>query len=117
MNSILSVLRVPHVSGIVGGVYGTCRTLFMGPLVPQALARTPTPVFSLGSAAPADTLLLPTQGGYGGVIGRTVIRDHFPRPNERKRILRHGWKQRMSTPSGRKILMRRILKGRHVYSH
>ncbi|KAJ3653081.1 hypothetical protein Zmor_018998 [Zophobas morio] len=48
---------------------------------------------------------------------RTIIRWHFPRPSERKRIVRHGWKQRMSTPAGRRILMNRILKGRHVYSH
>lgn len=45
------------------------------------------------------------------------VREHFPRPNERKRINRHGWNKRMSTPAGRRILMRRILKGRHVLSH
>ncbi|XP_059486438.1 large ribosomal subunit protein bL34m [Neocloeon triangulifer] len=45
------------------------------------------------------------------------IRCHFPRPNEAKRIRRHGWKKRMSTLNGRKILMNRILKGRFVLSH
>lgn len=45
------------------------------------------------------------------------MRYHFPRPNERRRIKRHGWITRMSTLSGRKILMRRILKGKYVLSH
>ncbi|KAF4522898.1 hypothetical protein B566_EDAN012056 [Ephemera danica] len=45
------------------------------------------------------------------------VRDHFPRPNERRRINRHGWNKRMATVAGRRILMRRILKGRHVLSH
>ncbi|KZS17315.1 39S ribosomal protein L34 [Daphnia magna] len=45
------------------------------------------------------------------------VRCHFPRPNEIKRIKRHGWKTRLSTTNGRKILMRRILKNRHVLSH
>lgn len=48
---------------------------------------------------------------------RTNIRNNFPRAKEGKRIKVHGWKTRMSTPGGRKILMRRILKGRHVLSH
>ncbi|XP_031846943.1 mitochondrial ribosomal protein L34 [Nomia melanderi] len=50
-------------------------------------------------------------------LSRTKIRYHFPRPCERKRIKCHGWLTRMSTPNGRKIIMRRILKGRHVLSH
>lgn len=48
---------------------------------------------------------------------RTVIRNHFPYPRETKRIKTHGFKKRMSTPAGRAVLMRRILKGRHVLSH
>lgn len=45
------------------------------------------------------------------------VRCHFPRPNEIKRIKRHGWKTRLSTKDGRRILMRRILKNRYVLSH
>lgn len=45
------------------------------------------------------------------------MRYHFPHPNERRRIKRHGWITRMLTPNGRKILMRRILKGKYVLSH
>ncbi|XP_044260324.1 39S ribosomal protein L34, mitochondrial [Tribolium madens] len=56
-------------------------------------------------------------GGLYEASIRTIIRYHFPRPNERRRIVRHGWKKRMSTPAGRRILMNRILKGRWVYSH
>ncbi|XP_043581829.1 39S ribosomal protein L34, mitochondrial [Bombus pyrosoma] len=51
------------------------------------------------------------------ILSRTRMRYHFPRPNERRRIKRHGWDTRMSTLSGRKILMRRILKGKYVLSH
>ncbi|CAD7077585.1 unnamed protein product [Hermetia illucens] len=59
--------------------------------------------------------------GAGGLWSylsmRTKIRCYFPRPNEVKRIRVHGWEKRMSTPAGRRVLMRRILKGRHVLSH
>lgn len=48
---------------------------------------------------------------------RTNVRCHFPYPRETKRVRVHGFKKRMSTRSGRAILMRRILKGRHVLSH
>ncbi|XP_072750831.1 large ribosomal subunit protein bL34m [Anoplolepis gracilipes] len=48
---------------------------------------------------------------------RNRMRYHFPHPNERMRLKKHGWFARMATPSGRKILQRRILKGRHVLSH
>ncbi|XP_029050255.1 39S ribosomal protein L34, mitochondrial isoform X2 [Osmia bicornis bicornis] len=50
-------------------------------------------------------------------LSRTIMRYHFPRPNERRRIKRQGWHARMSTPGGRRILMRRILKGKYVLSH
>ncbi|RLU25295.1 hypothetical protein DMN91_003388 [Ooceraea biroi] len=48
---------------------------------------------------------------------RNIIKYNFPRASERKRIKTHGWLARMATPGGRKILMRRILKGKHVLSH
>ncbi|XP_031788729.1 50S ribosomal protein L34 [Nasonia vitripennis] len=48
---------------------------------------------------------------------RTRMRYHFPRPDERKRVVQHGYFARLATPNGRKILMRRILKGRHVLGH
>ncbi|PRD28548.1 UNVERIFIED_CONTAM: mRpL34 [Trichonephila clavipes] len=48
---------------------------------------------------------------------RTNVRRHWPRPSERKRIRRSGYEKRLSTPGGRAILMRRILKGRFVLSH
>jgi len=48
---------------------------------------------------------------------RTKTRHHFPRPNEAKRIKKHGWWTRMATKEGRKVLQRRILKGRYVLSH
>jgi len=48
---------------------------------------------------------------------RNKMRYHFPHPNETKRIKKHGWNARMATLGGRKIIMRRILKGKHVLSH
>lgn len=48
---------------------------------------------------------------------RTNIRKHFYRPSERLRVKKHGYETRLKTPSGRAILMRRILKGRFVLSH
>lgn len=60
----------------------------------------------------------PKVGGLLSVIStRTNIRNHFPRAKESKRIRVHGWNKRMSTSEGRRVLMRRILKGRHVLSH
>nr|CAI5862592.1 unnamed protein product [Callosobruchus analis] len=56
-------------------------------------------------------------GGPFSLAVRNVIRIHFPRPSERKRIKRHGFWQRMKTASGRRVLMNRILKGRWVISH
>jgi len=48
---------------------------------------------------------------------RNKTRYHFPHPNETKRIKKHGWAARMATPAGRRIIMRRILKGKHVLTH
>lgn len=57
-------------------------------------------------------------GGTWSLLAiRTNIRNNFPRAKEGKRIKVHGWLKRMSTPSGRRILMRRILRGKHVLSH
>ncbi|CAG2106823.1 unnamed protein product [Medioppia subpectinata] len=48
---------------------------------------------------------------------RHNVRWHFEKPNEVKRIRTHGWLKRISTPKGRQIIMRRILKGKQVLSH
>uniref|UniRef100_T1J9L9 Large ribosomal subunit protein bL34m n=1 Tax=Strigamia maritima TaxID=126957 RepID=T1J9L9_STRMM len=48
---------------------------------------------------------------------RTTVRNHFPKASEHIRITRHGWKKRMSTIDGQKVIMRRILRGRFVLSH
>lgn len=73
---------------------------------------------SLVPAAQALVPTLPTPGGLFSLTSiRTKIRCYFPRPNEVKRVRRHGWTFRMSTTNGKRIIMRRILKGRHVLSH
>jgi Ribosomal protein L34 len=56
-------------------------------------------------------------GAWGRIFLRTKVRCYFPRPCEYKRIKRHGWKARLATAGGRRIIMRRILKGRHVITH
>lgn len=56
-------------------------------------------------------------GAWGRVFVRTKARCYFPRPCEYKRIKRHGWKARLATAGGRRVIMRRILKGRHVLTH
>ena len=49
--------------------------------------------------------------------GSYAYRNNFPVPKETKRIKTYGWQKRISTPAGRRILMRRILKGRWILSH
>nr|CAD7587999.1 unnamed protein product [Timema genevievae] len=68
-------------------------------------------------SALTNNLLQVREGIWSLMPVRTKIRVYFPRPNERRRIKRHGWNARMSTPAGRKILMNRILKGKRILSH
>ncbi|GLV36953.1 mitochondrial ribosomal protein L34 [Carabus blaptoides fortunei] len=70
---------------------------------------------NVSSTVTNSTSLVP--GGTFTLAVRNKIRCYFPRPSERKRIKRHGWLHRMSTLEGRRTIMRRILKGRHVLSH
>ncbi|KAJ8718583.1 hypothetical protein PYW08_002820 [Mythimna loreyi] len=65
--------------------------------------------------SPATSLVKPDCFSLSSV--RTKVRCYFPRPNEVRRVNRHGWKSRISTPNGRKVIMRRLLKGRFVLSH
>ncbi|XP_062554757.1 large ribosomal subunit protein bL34 [Armigeres subalbatus] len=79
-------------------------------LIPLAMPKACMPALTAASAIPAG-------GAWSTLSARTVVRNQFPRAREVKRIRVHGWWKRMSTPEGRRILMRRILKGRHVLSH
>lgn len=54
---------------------------------------------------------------FNRAILKPKVRCHFPKPRETKRINVHGWKTRMSTWGGRRVIMNRILKGRHCLSH
>lgn len=56
-------------------------------------------------------------GGLFQMSIRTNVRNRFPVAKEWKRVKVHSYEKRMSTPEGRRILLRRILKGRHVISH
>ncbi|KAE8738438.1 hypothetical protein FOCC_FOCC016089 [Frankliniella occidentalis] len=55
-------------------------------------------------------------GGWSLLSVRHKIRNYFPKPREEKR-LKYTWEERIKTPGGRAILMRRILKGRHAITH
>lgn len=70
---------------------------------------------TITQSLPATNLM--AGGAWSTISVRTNIRDHFPRAKETKRVTVHGYEKRISTRSGRKIIMRRILKGRHVLSH
>ncbi|XP_037080096.1 39S ribosomal protein L34, mitochondrial-like isoform X2 [Pollicipes pollicipes] len=87
----------------------TCRVpapLPCGPAAPVPSARTaPSLLDACARVWPSVTQV------------RTGMRVHFPRPREVKRLRAHGWKTRLQSASGRRIIMRRMLKGRHVLSH
>lgn len=56
-------------------------------------------------------------GGAGNLISiRTKVRNYFPKPREVKRQ-QHSIHERLKTRGGRLVLMRRILRGRHVLAH
>lgn len=56
-------------------------------------------------------------GGLFSISIRTNVRNKFPVARETKRVKVNGYEKRMSTREGRRIIMRRILKGHHVLSH
>ncbi|XP_011298396.1 uncharacterized protein mRpL34 [Fopius arisanus] len=56
-------------------------------------------------------------GRWGAMPFIHQVRNNWPRPKETKRIKTHGYKKRMSTLAGRKIIMRRILKGCSILAH
>ncbi|XP_035902332.1 39S ribosomal protein L34, mitochondrial [Anopheles stephensi] len=80
------------------------------------LPRLPAVPFLSGNLANGITEAM-AGGAWGLLSTRTVIRNQFPRARETKRVRVHGWWKRMSTAAGRRVLMRKILKGRHVLSH
>ncbi|KAG6448951.1 hypothetical protein O3G_MSEX005761 [Manduca sexta] len=84
-------------------------------LQPLKLVRNTLHAIST-AATPASTSLVQAETPTFSAI-RTKVRCYFPRPNEVRRVRRHGWQTRMSTPNGRKTIMRRLLKGRFVLSH
>lgn len=96
-----------------------CRTLCH---VSSGLTKqyTESSIQTLTSKFGNKELLISSLSSYG-LLGyqqiRTNVRKFFARPSENKRIRKHGWKARMSTPAGRRIIMRRMLKGRHVLTH
>ncbi|KAH8283665.1 hypothetical protein KR018_011579, partial [Drosophila ironensis] len=68
-------------------------------------------------ASTAETLLVRQKHAFDRAVLKPKVRCHFPKPKEVKRINVHGWEARMSTPEGRRVIMRRLLKGRHDLTH
>ncbi|KXJ80606.1 hypothetical protein RP20_CCG024273 [Aedes albopictus] len=88
-------------------------------LFPLAMPKSYMHTLTAGTSF-INTALAPTPavgGAWSTLSARTVIRNQFPRARETKRVRVHGWWKRLATPEGRRTLMRRILKGRHVLSH
>ncbi|XP_037717748.1 39S ribosomal protein L34, mitochondrial [Drosophila subpulchrella] len=71
----------------------------------------------LAVANTAQTLISRDKHAFNRALLKPKVRCHFPKPMEVKRINVHGWEARMSTPEGRRVLMNRILRGRHNISH
>ncbi|KAF7384804.1 hypothetical protein HZH68_014416 [Vespula germanica] len=94
-----------------------------GRLISSFLTAFPHNAASNGLVRPLNVPLGPNQCQWNFTSVRTKFfyitkpRYNFARPSEYKRVTRLGWYARMSTPAGRRILMRRILKGKHVLSH
>ncbi|XP_038221963.1 39S ribosomal protein L34, mitochondrial [Zerene cesonia] len=84
----------------------------------RLLAAVMQPIrLSLQTVAPVSNTTLVKPDSCLLTAIRTKVRCYFPRPNEVRRVRRHGWEHRISTPNGRRIIMRRILKGRFVLTH
>ncbi|CAO1415371.1 unnamed protein product [Diamesa tonsa] len=79
------------------------------PVVQNVLCNT--------SLITSNAIAMETPGAWNMIFSRTNIRNNFPRAKEGKRVKVHGFDKRVSTPNGRRVLMRRMLKGRHVLSH
>ncbi|XP_063980991.1 large ribosomal subunit protein bL34m [Diachasmimorpha longicaudata] len=78
------------------------------------------PTRSLCMKPPVKLPLTPYEiagGRWGTMPFLHQVRNNWPRPKETKRIKTHGYAKRMSTLAGRKIIMRRILKGCSILSH
>lgn len=71
----------------------------------------------LGGLQQSGLLQNTANANWSLVPVRTRVRYHFPRPSEYKRIKRSGWVCRITTPGGRKIIMRRLLKGCFKLTH
>jgi len=72
---------------------------------------------SLFSASAFPVLSTTKQVGPILTAVRNKIRNNWKIPKEEKRVRFHGWKTRISTPGGRAVIMRRMLKGKWVLTH
>ncbi|CAK9805913.1 39S ribosomal protein L34, mitochondrial [Anthophora quadrimaculata] len=88
----------------------------IGNLISNAYQALPR-LASLGQVCSAKFSPSTFTNPWSLLLSRSAVRYHFPKPNELKRFKRQSWQARMATPNGRKILMRRILKGKYVLAH
>jgi len=78
-------------------------------IITRSFNALPASVASVAEASPATAVSpwnfqsLRTKG----------VRNYFPRPREVKRYKCHSWWYRLRTTNGKKLIMKRMLKGRH----
>lgn len=75
---------------------------------------------TMNSLRPSFRVITTQLASFQSVLYEQVrgnVRWYFEKCSEVKRIRKYGWKKRLSTPGGRMIIMRRILKGRHILTH